>query len=107
MMSSAILSRKQRAYVAAFGCVAVVTVLGAGSSRAEGPEAAASPSEAVLASPVAAAFDSVPNGVQPFSDHFPNLVVKTHDGRNVHFYDDLLKGKIVLINFMYATCTER
>jgi protein SCO1/2 len=35
---------------------------------------------------------------------FPNVVLTTHDGRKVRFYDDLVKGKIVLINFMYAKC---
>ncbi len=36
--------------------------------------------------------------------HFPNITLTTHEGRKVRFYDDLLKDKIVLINFMYATC---
>jgi protein SCO1/2 len=36
---------------------------------------------------------------------FPNVTLRTHEGRSVRFYDDLLKGKIVLINFMYAQCT--
>ena len=46
-------------------------------------------------------------GVRPFAKKFPNLVLKTHEGKNVRFYEDLLRDKIVLINFMYATCTER
>jgi protein SCO1/2 len=37
--------------------------------------------------------------------YFPNLPLLTHDGREVRFYDDLVKDKIVLFNFMYATCT--
>jgi protein SCO1/2 len=36
--------------------------------------------------------------------HFPNLVLTNHKGQQVRFYDDLLKDKIVLINFMYAKC---
>ena len=36
--------------------------------------------------------------------HFPNVTLMTHEGKKVRFYDDLLKDKIVLINFMYATC---
>lgn len=43
----------------------------------------------------------------PFADRFPDVVLKTHEGDNVRFYEDLLEGKIVLINFMYATCEER
>ena len=28
----------------------------------------------------------------------------THEGKKVRFYDDLIKDKIVVINFMYAKC---
>jgi protein SCO1/2 len=35
---------------------------------------------------------------------FPNLVFRTHEGKTVRFYDDLVKGKTVLLTFMYATC---
>jgi protein SCO1/2 len=30
----------------------------------------------------------------------------TQDGESVHFYDDLVKGKIVTVNFFYAKCDE-
>lgn len=46
-------------------------------------------------------------GVSPFADRLPNVVLRTHEGKSVRFYDDLLKGKIVMINFMYATCKGR
>jgi protein SCO1/2 len=36
--------------------------------------------------------------------HFPNVLLTTHQGKQVRFYDDLLRDKIVLINFMYAKC---
>jgi protein SCO1 len=36
--------------------------------------------------------------------YFPNLVLTTHEGRKVRFYDDLIKDKIVLMNFMYVKC---
>jgi protein SCO1 len=36
--------------------------------------------------------------------YFPNVVLRTHENREVRFYDDLVKDKIVMINFMYATC---
>ena len=39
------------------------------------------------------------------ASYFPNTVLLTQDNKPVHFYDDLLKGKIVLINFMFTTCT--
>lgn len=35
---------------------------------------------------------------------FPNVELTTHEGKKVKFYDDLIKDKIVTINFMYATC---
>jgi len=38
------------------------------------------------------------------SELYPNAVLQTHDGRSVRFYDDLLKGKQVVINMMYANC---
>ena len=38
--------------------------------------------------------------------HFPNVPLRTQDNRDVRFYDDLVKGKVVLINFMFTTCTS-
>jgi len=34
----------------------------------------------------------------------PNPRVYTHEGDSVRFYDDLIKGKLVVINMMYAQC---
>lgn len=34
----------------------------------------------------------------------PNVELKTHTGKTVRFYDDLIRGKIVAINMMYALC---
>jgi protein SCO1/2 len=36
--------------------------------------------------------------------HFPNVQLVTHEGRKVRLYDDLIKDKIVVINFMYSKC---
>jgi protein SCO1 len=41
------------------------------------------------------------------ADHFPNVPLTTQEGRKVRFYDDLVKGKVVLINFMFTTCTSQ
>jgi len=38
------------------------------------------------------------------ADYFTNLALTTHEGRTVHFYDDLIKGKIVAIDLIYTTC---
>src|SRR5436190_15585165 len=40
------------------------------------------------------------------ANHFPNVRLRTQDKREVRFYDDLVKGKVVLINFMFTTCTS-
>lgn len=36
--------------------------------------------------------------------YFPNFELTTHEGKKVHFYDDLIKDKIVVLNFMYVKC---
>jgi protein SCO1/2 len=43
---------------------------------------------------------------QDGAEWFTNVEVKTHDGRVLRFYEDLLKGKIVLVNFFYTACGE-
>jgi protein SCO1 len=41
----------------------------------------------------------------PRAGYFPNTMVQTHDGRHLRFYDDLVKGKVLVFNMMYAVCT--
>ena len=36
--------------------------------------------------------------------YFENIELTTSDGDKVRFYDDLVKGKIVILNAMYARC---
>src|SRR5262252_2436968 len=38
------------------------------------------------------------------AEYFPNVVLTTQDGTTVRFYDDLLKGKAVVINLIYTHC---
>jgi protein SCO1/2 len=38
------------------------------------------------------------------ADRFPNIELTTQDGKKVHFYDDLIKDKIVAINLIYTHC---
>lgn len=40
------------------------------------------------------------------ADYFSNIVLTTQDGKQVRFYDDLLKGKSVAINIIYTSCTD-
>jgi len=42
----------------------------------------------------------------PRGDYFPNIILRTHDNQPLRFYDDLLRGKVVLINFFYVTCGD-
>ena len=36
----------------------------------------------------------------------PNVQLKTHQGKTVRFYDDLVRDKLVMINMMYAGCNN-
>jgi protein SCO1 len=40
------------------------------------------------------------------ADYFPNLPVVTQDGKTLNFYDDVIKGKIVVISFIYTSCPD-
>ena len=40
------------------------------------------------------------------ADYFPNVTLTTQDGKQVHFYDDVLKGKIVVIDLIYTHCVN-
>ncbi len=40
------------------------------------------------------------------ADLIPNVKLRTHAGKEVRFYEDLVKGKQVIINMMYAHCAE-
>jgi protein SCO1/2 len=38
------------------------------------------------------------------ANHFPNAPLITQEGKTVKFYDDLIKGKTVVINFIFTRC---
>lgn len=52
----------------------------------------------------------IPHRIRPVdgfhAEYFPNVVLRTQDGTRVRLYDDLLKGRTVLINFFYANCKD-
>ncbi|WP_088348604.1 MULTISPECIES: SCO family protein [Rhodomicrobium] len=54
------------------------------------------------AGPVSAA----PEGSRFDADYFTNLPVVTHEGKEVPFYDGLIKGKMVVVNFVYLNCND-
>ena len=40
------------------------------------------------------------------ANYFPNVELITQDGKVVHFYDDLIKGKVVVIDLIYTHCVD-
>ena len=40
------------------------------------------------------------------ANHFPNISLTTQDGKKVRFFDDLIKDKVVMINFIYTNCPD-
>ena len=38
--------------------------------------------------------------------YFPNVTLITQDGKKVRFYDDVIKGKVVAINFIFTKCPD-
>ncbi len=49
---------------------------------------------------------AAPQGSPWGADYFPNVALVDQDGKNVRFYDDLIKDKIVAINFIYTHCGD-
>ena len=42
----------------------------------------------------------------PRADYFPNVLLQTHEGKTVRFYDDLVHNKKVVFSMMYTVCTN-
>ena len=40
------------------------------------------------------------------ANYFPNVILTTQDGTKVRFYDDVLKGKSVVIDLIYTHCVD-
>lgn len=40
------------------------------------------------------------------ANYFPNAPLTNQDGETLHFYDDVIKGKVVTINFMFTSCGD-
>jgi protein SCO1/2 len=85
----------------AIGAVAsLILVFASGTIRSDaaGARAATSPTDR---------FSATTQSSPTAADTLPNVVVQTQDGTRVRFYDDLIKGKVVLINFMFTSCTTQ
>ncbi len=39
-------------------------------------------------------------------DYFPNIELTTHKGEKVKFFDDVIKDKVVAINFIFTSCED-
>src|SRR5262249_51560256 len=47
------------------------------------------------------------HGSSPWGeDYFPNVPLVTQDGKTVHFFDDLIKGRVVAIDFIFTSCGQ-
>ena len=40
------------------------------------------------------------------ANYFPNVPLINHQGETVRFFDDLIRDKVVLINFIYTSCPD-
>ena len=60
----------------------------------------------VLACAISHNADAAPKGARWGANYFPNFEVVSQHGKTYRFYDDLIKGKIVVINFIYTRCPD-
>ncbi|HVF45623.1 MAG TPA: SCO family protein, partial [Pyrinomonadaceae bacterium] len=49
--------------------------------------------------------EAAPGGGAASGMNIPDVELLDQDGRKVRFYSDLVKGKVVAINFIFTTCT--
>lgn len=77
---------------------AAATSLGAAGALSQPAAALARPASSLTAS------ERARRRIQ--EQHLPNLPLITQDGKRVLFYDDLVKDKVVSLNFFYAKCDE-
>lgn len=61
---------------------------------------------AAFALSITASLSSFSEAASWGADYFPNVPLITHEGETVHFFDDLIKDKIVAINFIYTRCPD-
>ncbi|MDP9192512.1 MAG: SCO family protein [Acidobacteriota bacterium] len=46
-----------------------------------------------------------PSVAAPSVSHIADVPVQTHDGRSLHFYRDLVQGRVTAVNFIFTSCT--
>ena len=109
-------TRRRLIEIAAFAPLASAMMLGQAKSTATAIDAAIAPAlvpkmlpelaPGVTLGPLANHKPSLPPREQAHQRYFPDVTLLTHEGKKVSFYNDLIKGKIVTLNFMFADCQE-
>lgn len=47
------------------------------------------------------------HAVSPWgADYFPDVTLTTHQGKAVRFFEDLIRDRVVVINFIYTSCPD-
>ncbi len=92
---------KQAGVAAVLTAAALVSVPVGATVEAAPPAPAA---EAVEAAPAAKAMTGWIPAAGRSAHRIPDVPVYDQDGRRLMLYTDLIKGKVVLFNFMYADC---
>src|SRR5438552_3370193 len=64
------------------------------------PSGSSARSEAQSSSPAQLPQDQKPD----LSISIPDIVAFDQDSKKIHFYSDLVKGKVVVISFVFTTC---
>jgi len=97
--------RATAAVTAALLCLLACQAGGLGAAARQpalGDPAPAAAVRAALAAPAASEGGGTAPGRRP---PWPDVELLDQDGRRVHFYSDLVRGKRVAINFIFTTCT--
>jgi protein SCO1 len=62
---------------------------------------------ALVALCLPAGAQAAPAGSPWGEKYFPNVELVTQDGEKVRFYDDLVRDKLVVVDFIYTRCTKQ
>src|SRR5580698_544093 len=93
--------RKMLGWTALTPLAGATALVAARTANAAAPGAASGPAGAA---PAATRSELARRRIQRL--HLPNVPLLTHEGKPVRFYDDLVKNKIVTMNFFYTKCDE-
>ncbi|ACY16795.1 SCO family protein [Haliangium ochraceum] len=104
---------KRRHYAALRTGLVLLTSLAtlAGCEDAETPESPEAAAEAAAeaaedGTATAKAAAATPNSKRWGANYFPNIELTTHEGEKMRFFDDMVKDKVVVINFIFTSCAK-